>query len=336
MTTHNTIERFYDHLDEVIAHNFDKEIAIEGKITDHMGNYNCYVVSYEKYVVCCRYVGNPEYDKGDRVRITGKFAIHPDTGRIIIDINIIVGVKDDVQFDDLIKHYKSVETHLSNKLSKMKFKKTLPNCILKIAFIIPESDRMIERIVTDLSLIKADIVIFRLSNNKMAGTFSDMLRYVNKYGFYDLIIFYTSETSFQYLIPLSSEKVLNSFFEIEKEYNRIPIISCFENDTKSILRLLSDYDSKSLNETIKFIGKSQIEYETKLVKLIELAKIRLKERLQNYYQKLQRQEKTITRLTGHVFISQKESLLMKMALKNILHTLMNKLEKADIIIKKLI
>lgn len=332
MTTHNAIERFYDHLSEVLKHNFTKEVAIEGKITEHLAQYNCYIVNYENYNLCCRYIGDPEFNKGDTVRIVGKINVLSDTARIILDISIIVSVDNKTQIKDLFDHYQSVDNHLKNKITGLKFKKPLPNKITKIAFIVPESDKMVDRVYADLSSIKCEINVFKLFNNKMHNAFINILLYVHKYGFFDLIIFYTSESSFQYLLPLSTEKVLNAIMSIEKEYNRIPIITCFDAGTKSILRSLSDLDVESLIKVVQIINKINSDYEMRIMNIFNLIKSRAYERIQFYERKLIENESKVTKITGIKFDSTYKAQYLKTLMNLYINELLHKLDKVSLIV----
>jgi exonuclease VII large subunit len=330
MTSHNSIERFYDHLEEVVKVNFKDEVFIEGAIIETMPKYQCYVVSNEKYVICCRYVGDMQYDKHDKVRISGKFSIHPDTGRIILNINNIVNVRDEKQISDIKDHYKSVEAHLSSKLSKIKFSKPLPFIINKIAVIIPESDQMKKGIIIELAKIKANITVFQLLNERMSRNLTQILRYVNKYGYYDLVIFYTSESSWQYLLPLSSDKVFNTLISIAREQFRVPIMTCFEKNTKSFLRTMADRDVDTLDNTIAIVDTIQSKYQSVLEKLLKLTVSRINSVLKKSKDKLSEYETMITKVSGKVFYSSKESKLMHSILKTKLQTFYIKLDQMKI------
>jgi len=327
MTSHNSIERFYDHLSEVIKVNFKDEIFIEGEIIDILPKWHCYVVTNEKFAICCRYIGDTQFDKNDKVRISGKFGIHPDTGRIILNINNIVSVRAEKQIGDIKEHYKSVESLLSQKLLKIRFKKPLPFIINKIAVIVPESDQMKKGIVVELSKLKAHVVIFQLFNDRMGRHFIQILQYINKYGYYDLMIFYTSETSFQYLLPLSSDKVFDAFISIAREQFRVPMITCFEKNTKSILRTLADHDVDTFHNTISIIDGIQSKHQNVLDKLLRLTLSRINAVLKKSRDKLYEYEMLITKKTGKIFYSSKETKLMHNILKLKLQTLHGKLDQ---------
>ena len=132
-------------------------------------------------------------------------------------------------------------------------------------------------------------------------------------------------------LPLAS---INAEITI-KEIDQSPsVITCFEKNTQSILRLLSDKDMPSLAQTIKLIDEIQFIRNNELKRLFDLTNHRIMQKMSFYHKKLHDYEKRLSEITGKVYYSELETKLMMTILKMYQMFLKNTIIDAEITLDK--